>query len=77
MVTAGKELVLNIEMEENSIQGQEVEIIAQQRKDQPVNPMALISARSFTIDETSRYAGSYGDPATHGGELRRGGEHPR
>jgi hypothetical protein len=63
MVTAGKELVLKIEMEENPIQGQEVEIIAQQRKDQPVNPMALISARSFTIDETSRYAGSYGDPA--------------
>lgn len=63
MVTAGKELVLKIEMEENSIQGQEVEIIAKQRKDQPVNPMALISARSFTIDETSRYAGSYGDPA--------------
>jgi len=63
MVTAGKELVLKIEMEEIPIQGREVEIIAQQRKDQPVNPMALISARSFTIDETSRYAGSYGDPA--------------
>jgi hypothetical protein len=63
MVTSGKELVLNVEMVENVIQGKEVEIVAKQRKDQPVNPMALISARSFTIDETSRYAGSYGDPA--------------
>jgi hypothetical protein len=63
MVTSGKEFVIRIEMEENAIQGKEVEIIAKQRKDQPVNPMALISARSFTIDETSRYAGSYGDPA--------------
>lgn len=63
MVTSGKELVLNIEMEENPVQGKEVEIIAQQRKDQPVNPMSMISARSFTIEETSRYAGSYGDPA--------------
>ena len=63
MVTSGKEMVLDIKMEENAIMGQEVEIIAQQRKDQPINPMALISARSFTIDETSRYAGSYGDPA--------------
>jgi hypothetical protein len=63
MITSGKELVLHVEMEENVVQGKEVEIIAQQRKDQPVNPMALISARSFTIDETSRYAGSYGDPA--------------
>lgn len=62
-LTAGKELVLKLELEENAIQGMEVEIIAKQRKDQPVNPMALISARSFTIDETSRYAGSYGDPA--------------
>lgn len=63
MVTSGKELVLDIKMEENPILGPEVEIVAHQRKDQPVNPMALISARSFTIDETSRYAGSYGDPA--------------
>jgi hypothetical protein len=63
MVTSGKEMVLKVEMEETPIQGPEVEIIAEQRKDQPVNPMALISARSFTIDETSRYAGSYGDPA--------------
>jgi hypothetical protein len=63
MVTSGKEFIMNIEMEENAIQGKEVEIIAKQRKDQPVNPMALISARSFTIEETSRYAGSYGDPA--------------
>ncbi len=63
MVTAGKELVLKIALEETGVQGQEVEIVAKQRKDQPVNPMALISARSFTIDETSRYAGSYGDPA--------------
>jgi len=63
MVTAGKEFVMNVEMEESVIQGNEVEIVAKQRKDQPVNPMALISARSFTIDETSRYAGSYGDPA--------------
>ena len=63
MVTAGKEMVLDIKMEEIPILGQEVEIIAKQRKDQPVNPMALISARSFTVDETSRYAGSYGDPA--------------
>jgi len=50
-------------MEENVILGKEVEIVAHQRKDQPVNPMALVGARSFTIDETSRYAGSYGDPA--------------
>ncbi len=63
IVAGGKELVLRVEMEEVPMMGREVEIVARQRKDQPVNPMALISARSFTIDETMRYAGSYGDPA--------------
>lgn len=63
LVTAGKELVLDMQMEEIPMMGKEVEIVAQQRKDQPMNPMALISARSFTVDETMRYAGSYGDPA--------------
>lgn len=63
VLTAGKELVLDIQMEQIPILGHEVEIVAEQRKDQPINPMALVSARSFTVDETSRYAGSYGDPA--------------
>jgi hypothetical protein len=33
------------------------------RKDQATNEMAVVSARSFTIDETERYAGSLGDPS--------------
>jgi hypothetical protein len=33
------------------------------RKDQAINEMAVVSARSFTIDETERYAGSLGDPS--------------
>ena len=63
MVSGGKEFVLQVSMEEIPMMGKEVEIVAKVRKDQPVNPMALISARSFTLDETMRYAGSYGDPA--------------
>lgn len=63
MVSGGKELLLQIGMEEIPLMGKEVEIVAKQRKDQPVNSMAMISARSFTLDETMRYAGSYGDPA--------------
>jgi len=63
IISSGKALVINAELVEIPVMGREVEIIARQRKDQPLNPMALISARSFTIDETNRYAGSYGDPA--------------
>ncbi|MDX5321937.1 MAG: hypothetical protein LPK45_12400, partial [Bacteroidota bacterium] len=36
---------------------------AKQSSGDPNNEMATISARSFTIDETDRYAGSRGDPS--------------
>jgi len=36
---------------------------AHTRKDKALNSMASISARSFTVEETRRYAGSMDDPA--------------
>ena len=63
IVTSAKQVVLKIELEENAVTVGEVEVVAEQRKDRAINPMALVSARSFTVDETNRYAGSYGDPA--------------
>jgi hypothetical protein len=62
-VSSGKELLLNIEMEENVMQIKEVQIRPDVRKDMPINDMAVISARSFTPEETERYAGSVGDPS--------------
>jgi hypothetical protein len=59
----GKELVLNIDMEESAIQGQEVTIVAQADKTGSINKMATVSARSFTVEETERYAGSRNDVA--------------
>jgi hypothetical protein len=61
--TTGKELVLEIGLEETVMQIEGVEIKAEMRKDQPVNEMALVNARSFSIEETERYAGSLGDPS--------------
>lgn len=58
---SGKELVLNIELEESVIQGVEVEIIAKQEKTKALNRMASVSARSFSIEETQRYAGARND----------------
>lgn len=63
VVTSGKEVVVNIELEQSVIQGKEVKVIAERRKDKPNNEMAVVSARSFTFEETSRYAGSLMDPA--------------
>ncbi|HET6993225.1 MAG TPA: TonB-dependent receptor, partial [Bacteroidia bacterium] len=63
IVTSGKETVLNIEMEESVIQNEEVVITDESEKTKPNNEMTTVSARSFTIEETSRYAGSLGDPS--------------
>jgi hypothetical protein len=63
VLTTGKELVLEIGLEETVMQIEGVEIKANNRKDIPINEMALVSARSFTIEETERYAGSLGDPS--------------
>ncbi len=58
----GKELVLTIEMTEKVEELQEV-VITGNRKDNPLNEMSTVSARSFTVEETERYAGTWLDPA--------------
>lgn len=63
MHTSGKELVLKIDLEESYITASEVVIKAEAEKEKPINKMATVSARSFSVEETSRYAGSYGDPS--------------
>ena len=61
-VSSGKELVLEIEMTERVTELEEVTVKAYQ-KGEVLNKMATISARSFSTEETERYAGSWSDPA--------------
>jgi len=63
VLTTGKETVLNIELEESALQGQEVIITAEFDKTKSNNKMATVSSRVFSTEEASRYAGSRGDPA--------------
>lgn len=63
ILTAGKELQLTLEMEESVYTYDEVVVSAKSQKIRPNNEMALISARSFVVEETERYAGSRGDVA--------------
>jgi hypothetical protein len=63
ILKSGKELYLNIKLEENIEELEEVVVKAFTRKDRPINEMAGVSARSFTIEETERFAGSLGDPS--------------
>jgi hypothetical protein len=62
LVSSGKESVINSELEEMVYTTKEVEIKAAVEKDKAINPMALISARSFSVEESRRYAGSADDP---------------
>lgn len=62
IVTSSKEVVLSVQMEESAFGLEEISVTATRDGDVS-NDMALVSARSFTIEETERYAGSRGDPA--------------
>ncbi len=63
LVGSGKEVVLSIEMKESYVSLNQVVIRANSDKDKPVNSMATLSARTFSVEETSRYAGGFDDPA--------------
>jgi hypothetical protein len=62
ILNSANETVLEIELEENVIQMKDVTIKAS-RKDEPNNKMASVSTRTFTVEETEKYAGSRGDVA--------------
>ena len=57
----GQVLVLWIELEEAMISAKEVEIVANQDKYKPLNRMATVSARSFSVEESQRFAGARND----------------
>jgi hypothetical protein len=61
-VNSGKEISLNIYLEETVFNLGPIEIKSERTNDAG-NKMALISARSFNTEETERYAGSRNDPA--------------
>jgi hypothetical protein len=62
LIISAKETILTIELEESVQEIDEVKVTAT-IKSEPLNEMATVSARSFTIEETEKYAGSLGDPA--------------
>jgi hypothetical protein len=65
LVTAGKEVVLNFSLRESVSQLNEVVVTSSTKDDKALanNDLALVSARSFNVDDTKRYAGALGDPS--------------
>lgn len=62
-VIAGKEVVLTVELEESLIKLDEVQIVAENDKSQAINPLASVSAQTFSVDESMRFAGARNDVA--------------
>jgi hypothetical protein len=58
---SGKELILNVEMQERVMKQDEVVVKASRRKEQVLNTMATVSARVFSTEEAERYAGTRND----------------
>lgn len=62
-VGSGKDVQLNISLQESVNQMQEVVVTAQTIKDQAQNEMAMVSARQFSVEEVNRYSGGRSDVA--------------
>lgn len=62
LVGSGKETILDLELVESIIKMEELVIFGEEDGNVPVNELATVSARSFTAEETRRYAVSVGDP---------------
>lgn len=60
LVTSAKEVILDLAMEETSVTMSEVTIASRREH---INDMAIVSTRTFDVQETERYAGSRADPA--------------
>ncbi len=63
LVTAGKEVQLDLRMQESFTSLNEIVIKGNADKDKPVNEMATISARQFNTEEVLRYSGGRNDVA--------------
>ena len=62
VVNSGKEVVLNVSIEESTEMLEAFEVSSNEKREVN-NEMAIISAQQFSVEETERYAGSRGDPA--------------
>ncbi len=61
LVTAGKEVQLDLHLEESLSTLNEVVVTAASDKDKPVNDLATISARQFNTEEVQRFSGGSND----------------
>ena len=63
LVAGAKEVVLDISLRENAMELSEVVVKPRVNKETTVNPTALVGGMMLSMEEASRFAGGYNDPA--------------
>lgn len=63
LVTSAKEVYLEVVMQENVTQLNEVIVRAHGKREEAINKMALTGVHQLSVEEASRYAGGFDDPA--------------
>lgn len=63
VVNSGKEVILNLSMQETTVNLDEIAVKANKNKGEAVNEMALLSSRSISPEVTKRFAGGFDDPS--------------
>lgn len=63
VLNSGKEVVLVIELEEDILISKEVVISGESHKERSINEMATVSTRTFSVEETQKFAAAVNDPA--------------
>jgi hypothetical protein len=61
-LSSGKELILNITLQQ-TVEMKEVTVTAEKEKEKSINKMATVSARTLSVEESMRYAGTLNDVA--------------
>ncbi|MEO0894783.1 MAG: TonB-dependent receptor [Bacteroidota bacterium] len=69
LVSTSREVVLNISLTPTLYQAQEVTLVPDRIRGTPRNEMATVSALSFEIEETRKFAGGLDDPARLAGNF--------
>jgi CarboxypepD_reg-like domain/TonB-dependent Receptor Plug Domain len=63
IVNSGKEVVLTIPVQEDIVQMDEIVVTPGVEKNKPLNEMATVSSRTFSVEETRKFAAAVNDPA--------------
>ncbi|MFN8278282.1 MAG: TonB-dependent receptor [Chitinophagales bacterium] len=61
LITAGKQVQLDVTMEENVTEMKDVVVRATAQKERPQNEYSAVSARTFSMEEVTRYSGGRND----------------